>query len=107
MLYNKTYEILTITRTPDGKGGYDETTSVASTCRGLLVPVSGFESLRYGKEVGEITNRLYCKSETVVLRSNRIREKDATDLYEVINITDAALGLNKHKEVELKRIIHE
>ncbi len=104
-LFNKNYEILSVATVSDNEGGRDETVTVGSTIRGLIVPVSAFEASRFGKTTAEITDRLYCGSGTTITFNSRVREKDTTPVFEVIDIRDGTLGANAHKEIDLKRII--
>ena len=103
-LYNKTFEVLRSVNTLSG-GIVSESESVSSEVKGLLVPVAGFESFRYSKITSETTDRLYCSHNEDILKTDRIREKGTTQKYEVIEQPKiSTLGINKHMEVELKRV---
>ena len=104
-LFNTSYEILSVATVSDNSGGRTETITVGSTIKGLLVPVSAFEAARFSKTTAEITDRLYCGSGTTITFNSRVREKDTTLNYEVIDIRSSDLGANSHKEIDLKRII--
>ena len=104
-LFNTSYEILSVATVSDNSGGRTETIKVGSTIKGLLVPVSAFEAARFSKTTAEITDRLYCGSGTTITFNSRVREKDTTLNYEVIDIRSSDLGANSHKEIDLKRII--
>lgn len=102
-LFKTNFEILRTTRTVSG-GAISETETVSSTVKGVKVPVAGFESFRYGKTTAEVTDRLYCGISEDILKKDRIREEGKTEKFEVIEIKDSVLGINKHKEVELKKV---
>ncbi len=103
-LFNKNYDIITVTTVSDNEGGRSESTAVVIV-RGLIVPVSAGEASRFGKTTAEITDRLYCGSGTAITFNNRVRETGTSLVYEVIDIRDGTLGANAHKEIDLKRII--
>ena len=102
-LFNKTYEILRSTETLSG-GAVTSSWSVSSEVRGLKVPVVGFESFKYQKVTPEATDRLYVAHDADILKTDRVREKGTTPVFDVVDVKVSDLGANKHQEIELKKV---